>query len=710
MAIVQLKTCVAEGDLANALLNFNQQVGDATRDILNQISSLPVAGIADLMNQGQAILDQEIQPTTSNALMNSVGLPVPHPPNLTQADEERLEPYGIYMIDGVLYFKGSNDNITYFRRLFFAVGSDLNRFFSVINSTQKFSVVQTFLTVNQLPQSQTTWTAAQAQALYSNDAIENVYLAGDGYWYCVVPNFLAINESKQTCANRYKVSINQIATQVFWLNQTYTDNATITQLQALGLDANEINAALTGERLIDTLPSVYQNQAAQVNQDAGQAVSQSELFKSRYAQLSQSSRDSFQSSINQIVLNTQGDLFVQQDNVRFYGTILINPSDIGVFLTKNTQADLVYMFTQRRNILAINFAITNAEIIQIINQVLAVQVGNTSTSAILANNLPPNPVNLDPQINQTNQQLISSFCAGYQFTSPHMSMLKLNTAITCLNSILSPPTTPTETNVIQGYQSFDSPASTMAMRGDILLSLNTDSITNALEALAANYTGIFRVLIELLASLVKQMRAAFTQATAALRAQVSALVTQIQTFISQFMSLHGTASLDSSLLKCSFNYNLSPNLPIFSELGQFLDQMVAKVNNLLAALTKVVYDFVNKLLCLPLNLFNGFMANAQNNLPSFCSLYKVTLPADIQANMILIRDSFQMQSNVFSAFSRDLVRLNLSVQSTPQKLSQFQQNLVCQNPASTQLFGSISTSLGFGSNPLSGIAKAVTGG
>ena len=709
MAIVQLKTCVAEGDLANALLNFNQQVGDATRDILNQISALPVAGISDLMDQGQALLDQEIQPTTSNALMYSVGLPIPHPQNQRLADEERLEPYGIYLIDGVLYLKGSDNNIEYFRRLFFAVGSDLTRFFSVINSTQKFSVVQTNLTVNQLPLGQS-WTVTGAQALYQNNAIENVYLAGDGYYYCVAPNFLAINESKQTCAQRFQIPPNQIITQVFWLNQTYTDNATISALQALGLDANEINAALSGQRLIDTLPSVYSYQAAQVQQDTGQALSQSRLFESRYAKLSQASRDSFQSSISDIVKNTQKDLFIQQDNVRFYGTVLVNPQDIATFLARNSQADLTYLFTQRRNIQSINFAATNAQIMQVINQVLAVQAGNTSTSSINANSLPSNQQNVDPTINQTNQQLISSYCAGYQYTTPHMKLTNLMTAISCLQSILGQPTSQTSTNTVQGYQSFDSPATTLAMGSNILLSLNTDAITNALEALAKGYTGIFKVLIELLANLVRTMKTAFTQTVNAMRSQVSALVTKIQSFISQFMSLHGTASIDSSLLKCSFNFNLSPDFPIFSELEKFLEQMVAKVNNLIAGLVKVVYDFVNKLLCLPLNLFNGMVSNIQNNLPSFCSLYKVTLPADIEAEMLQIRDAFQLQGNVFSAFSRDLVRLNVSVQATPQKLKQFKQNLVCQNPASTQLFGSISTAIGFGSNPLSGIAKAVVGG
>jgi hypothetical protein len=709
MAIVQLKTCVAEGDLANALLNFNQQVGDVTRDILNQITALPTDGLSDLMDQGQAILDKEIQPTTSNALMGAVGLPLPHPTNQIQANEERLEPYGIYMIDGVLYLKGGDNNIENFRRLYFAVGSNLSKFLQVINSTDKFALIQTYLVVQQLPLGQQ-WTVVEAQALYKNNAIENVYLAGDGYYYCVVPNFLGINISKQTAANQHNLPVEQISTQIFWLSQISTDNATINQLQALGLNADEINAALSGTRLIDTLPSVYADQAALVNQDAGQALSQSRLFESRYAKINQSARDSFQQSIAQSISKTQTDLFILQDNIRFYGTLLTTPADIATFLTRNSQADLVYLFTQRRNIIAIDFTATNAQIIKIINQVLGVQAGNTSTSSIIANNQPNNPQNLDPTINQTNQQLVSSYCASNEFSAPQIKLTKLLTSISCLQSILtqtSTTSTVTTPPVVQGYQSFDSPATTLALGSDILLSLNTDAITNALEALAAGYTGIFKVLIELLASLVRSMKAAMNQVVSSMRAQIESIMNKVNAFVSQFMSLHGTASLDSSLLKCSFNFNISPNLTIFTELEKFLDQMIAKVNNLIAGLVKVVYDFVNKLLCLPLNLFNGFMANVQNNLPSFCSLYKVTLPADIEKEMIQIRDTFQLQGNVYSAFSRDLVRVNVTVQATPQKLKQFKQNLVCQNPASTGLFGSISTAIGLGSNPLNGIAKAV---
>jgi hypothetical protein len=439
---------------------------------------------------------------------------------------------------------------------------------------------------------------------------------------------------------------------------------------------------------------VYSTQYAQTTLDAGKALSQANLFSSRYALIDQKSRDSFQVSIAQTVLFVKKDVFSLQEIVRFYGTVLVDPTQIATFLTKNSKNDLVYLFTKRRTITSIDFSVSNDTIISLVNQVLAVQNGNTSTSAILANSQPLNSANIDSTIDITNKQLVASYCAGYQLNIPHMSFLNLSTAISCLQTVLSNQIPVASSSVVQGYQSFDSPAAVLVMHGDLIATLNTTAITNALESLVKKYTGNFKVVIEILANLITQIQNAFFQATQTLRATVSSLISKIQSFISQFMAMHGTPGIDSSLLKCSANFSLSATLPVFGDLGTYLDSMVNQVSTFLASLFKIVSDFVEMLLCLPLNFFNGFMSGVQNSLPSVCSTYKLNLPSDITSLLIQIKNGFQLQSNAFSAFGRDLVRLTASVQSTPQKLTQFQQNLACQNTASAALFNGISKAVG----------------
>ena len=718
MATVQLQTCVAEGDLAAALLAFEEQLGDAAQNILNQISQFDdIAGNTALILQGQNLLNQEILPMTSDDLTNQSGLPLPAPVDPILADEARLAAFGLYLIHGIIWLKGGNGNIEDFRRLFFAVGSDLNMFLSIVNSGKPFVVVQTHLQVKQLPQTGQ-WTVDQARALFQNDAIESVYLAGDGIYYVVIPTFLAVDTAKDVLVQRYQIPAEEISSQVFWFTSIPVTNQTITQLKNNGLDDNQRLAALSAQRLIDARPSAYQTLSTTITLQTSNTIQQCQLFQSRYNQLDQAARNAFTQDISKSVTQLQLLNFQLEDQVRFYGTLIPNPGDIGTFLTKNSQADLTYLFTKRREIQSIDFTATSTDVANRISQAFGTQAGNTSTSSILANSLPANPSDIDPTINTVNTQLVSTFCAESLLGLKQFTLDSLNTTITCLQvgyvaaaAVANPvtPQTGSAATPVQGYQSFDSPAQIINRSTDLFATLNTNAITDAINALAAAYTGIFKVLLELLARLIKAAKAAADQVIAALRQQINDLTRKLQAFLSQYLGMHGTATLDSSLLKCAVGFQLSPELPILTDLSNLVSVLNSKIQNLMAQIEKVISDLVNTLLCLPINLLNGFISSSTSGLPSFCQVYKVQLPQNIQDLLSQIQNTFQLQSEGYAAYNRDLFRLNATISSLPAKMDSFKESLACQSSPVNNLFGSITSSLSIGSNPLAGLANTISG-
>lgn len=717
MAIVQLKTCIAEGELAQAVLDFEQQIGDSSRDLFTQIDAIQdIASNLALIVQGQNILDKQIQPITSNELTKQAGLPEPEPEDPILADEERLEAFGIYLIKGVVWLAGTNQNIENFRKLFFALGGDIELFLTTINSKDSYIVVQSYLKTQKLPL-RSRWTLSLAREYLNTETIESVYLAGDGYYYAIIPTFLEKNVSKESLLKKYNLKKEQISTQVFWLKEVKVDNHTVTTLKKLGLDDNQRLAALSEQRLIESRPSVYENLSTLVSIKLGETIKQCNLFSSRYTKLDASAKEIFRKEILKSVKEVQSLIFQLEDLVRFYGTLLENPNEITIFLEKNTKADLVYLFTKRRKIKGINFSATGKEIRAKISQIYGTQSGNTSTSSLLANNLPSNKADLDPFIDSTNIKLVATYCAEYLLTKlKTFTFEDLNTATGCLTRALLEDTSGlTTATPIIGYPSYDSPAQVINRSVDLFLTLDTSKVTDGIESLISKYTDIFKPVLEAIAKLMREVQRASYLIIDRLRQECDELTRKLQAFMSEYMGMYGTVTLESSLLKCSVGYSLGANIGVeqavdasLNELFSVVSSMSTQIQKVLDQIQKVTADFADKFLCLPINFLNGLISSSTSELPGLCQVYKVKLPTEVENLLIDIRDTYLLQAEGYQAVSRDTIRLGVTAAIMPIRLTSFKENLVCQNQVSSNLFGAISSNLNTELNPIKATTNTIT--
>lgn len=143
MPIVQLQNCQVEGDLAQSINDMQQQVGEAAQALLQQIAAIDTdtTGIQGI----NAFLDNLVQ----NSPPGNTGLPPEIPTALD--NEQRLEALGLILIDGIIYEADGSGNIEVLRQLFFACGSNVTTFLSLLGQTDPMIVTQTRLLIQQLP-------------------------------------------------------------------------------------------------------------------------------------------------------------------------------------------------------------------------------------------------------------------------------------------------------------------------------------------------------------------------------------------------------------------------------------------------------------------------------------------------------------------------------------------------------------------------------
>jgi hypothetical protein len=706
MPLIQYQNCSIDGDLAQAVLDMEQQVGDITSELLTSIAAIPID--LTLIPQGNALLDLEVvnAPNANDAATIATEIGIPQAEPTQQDDEERLELLGLIMIKGILYLADNSGNINAYRRLFFALGANIHQFISIVSSGAPYVVTQTYLNVQQLP-TKPSWTLSEVQALYSNPAIEAVYTGGDGASYVVIPTFLGINQGADQVSASSGVPQNQILTQVFWFNQVTQTQQILTELARLGFTGDNLSAALFGERLLTLNPNEAEDSATNAALAVAQAQSQLGLLVSRFATTDAGSIESLRQEAYSSVQTALSNWYLNQLAVREWSTLLIRPQDISDFLSKNTQSDLVYLLTKRLGVSGINFQATQVQIISKMTQTLSINAGSSTVSSLVVNSVDPK---VDPQIDQSNKNLINSYSASLQLQNSPIKIAQVTQAQNCLGQPFVTEPDSTASNIpLVGYASFDSPSSILTRNLDFDATFNTDAILAAVSAAATPFPGAITFVVAALTSLLTTIRNAANAVFAALEKQVTTLVAQIEGFLSKFSSFHATPSLNSSVLKCALNLNLAASFPILDELAPFLDLLRRQLQNVLAQINKAIFNLINKLLCMPLNLINSFLGGVQNALPSFCQVNKLTLPPAVEAALLNFNNVCQIQSTTVQAFAKNAIRLSGSIQATPLKLSQFRNSVLCENNSSDNFFKASASQItaGIGTNPLAGAASVL---
>ena len=706
MPIVQLKTCTIEGNIAQAYLDMQQHVSEVTQNILSQITSVSPPSLTQINNTLQQVLVASPTPLTPDEMSAQLGIPKLSPSDTD--NEKRLTPLGMILVKTILYLADQSGNISAYRRLYFAVGGDMTTFLAIVNGSAPFALIQTYLNVQKLPVTQQ-WVLADVQKLYNNQAIEAVYTAADGGQYVVIPTYLGYNISAQQAATKAGVSVNQVVSQMFWLQSVTQNPATLSDLQDLGITNDFLAASLFGANLTTFKPSLLTDNQATVSIQTGQAVSQLQLLLTRFNQTSPQDRFTYRSEGSKSATVAQQTIYQQQQIVRFNATVLVRPQDIADFLKRNTTSDLAYLFSERLDVTGINFQATTQDVMGAITKALAIPAGSTTIASLSVNTPAPTIPNT---IDTSNGCLIRNYCGILNSTLPGaVKYGDIEKAVSCLQQSLQPVPVATPSTVpIVGYSSWDSPSSTIAQQVNFEQTLNQDGLIAAIEADFTGLSIILTAIISVIVAMIKFVQTAINQIFTQFKQTIGGFVGQLQGTNSLFSSMFATQTLDLSILKCMAALGpLGPNLDaLLADLTSLIESIQSKILALLGQVAKAIGDLIAELLCFIPNLLNQFITGIPNPIPSICQVNKVTLPANITDALNQLRAGFVLQSSTATAFSRDILKLSSFNVSLVGKLDRFQATLACESPASDAFTAASKQLLGILTipNPLSGLGGA----
>jgi len=694
MATVKLKSCEIEGDLAAAVLDIQQDIGDSVRSTINDLDQISLQ--APETDQINTLLDQLAMgapiPQSPQTIAFEIG--IPNIDASTAEEEERIEQLGLILLNGIGRVADGSGNIEDYRRLYFAVGADRTKFLQYVQGTDTLLIVQTHLTVKKLPFSPVAWTPALARTALQNPAIEQIYSAADEQQYCVVPSFLAVNKSRDQVALEFSVPKREILTQVFWLREILQDAATVSRLEGFGLTGQEISVALSGQRFIEVRPAATQQIRGLAGEKTSRAIAQLRLLQSRFALLDTPSKIALKFEALQSSDQARDHWWELQRAVRFYSTLLERPEDISDFLAKNPPADLDYLFGTRRTVTGINFQADIAILLRTIQQVLNVQSGSTTVPTLLVNR---DALLVDHEIDNANASICRNECALVVLSDPNVQYGRIVLALACLQSSLDTAPLPTPRTVPQiGYVSFDSPASILMHSMDWVLTLGIDESIKKLEdAILSNplLKGLTSA-VQAIAQVLRDAQNGIDQIFNHYRDVVEADLSKLHETLSKYTAFVGTVAIDSSILKCSLGYGIKASIPSLDELQGLIETLRRKLKNILAKLVQAISKFLETVLCAPLNIINGLLNKVESFLPEFCQVARVPLPPDIEAVMAELRQKFQMQNSTVQAFSRDLIRISAVLQGAPAKLEQFKKGLACESPAKDRFFKALNVNVG----------------
>lgn len=708
MVMELAKDCSIDGDLEQAVLQIQQTVSDQTQALILQIQALPV-DLTDINNLNAAltVLAQTAPtPVDPSTLAAQTGLLPPVPTQ--QDDEQRLELLGLVLIDGILYLADASGNIDALRRLYFALGSDVTKLQSVLLSQAPFVVIQTLLRVQALPLGPV-WTLAAARTTLLNPAIEKIYTAADGVTYCVVPEYLDMNVSTDKVIRENGITDPEtVQTQLFWFTAIKQDSGTVQSLKRLGIVGDYLTSALLGQRLSDLKASVVSTDQTAANIQIGVATQQLQTLLGRFFQVGTDGQMAYLAESIQTTQNAFDAWLQMEQDVRFWPTLIQDPTVVQKFLVNNTTDDLVEILTNRPNVTGMTIPSDPAAIQAKLQQVLSINSSSSTVSTLVLNQSQPT---IDSLVDAANQSLTSTQCGLNQMSQVPVLFNSLQTAMTCLQSSTqgTQPAVAVQTTPTQGYACYDSPATVVFRQVNFDASFNTDGILAEISTLAQPLTFALKAVVLAIVTVLNTLKGLINSVLGAFQATVTAFTQQLEALLSRYMSFFGTASLNSSILKCSLGYNLNASLPILDEISGLVDLLRRNLQNLLSAFAKTINTLITQIICAPINLLNGLVSQATSALPSFCQVAKVQLPQDIEALLQQLRNGFLMQSTSVTAFARDAIKIRGTVTALPLKLNTFQDALSCQSTAYQNFFQSATSSLnlGIGSNPVAGVAAAL---
>ena len=716
-AIQQLDT-----DLGNRLLANQQLMQDAVSSI---------SGMDTLIDEGNVILDSLLlnngagtstasSLTSSAAVATEYGL-LPDNPT-TKQQEQFLFNANIILFDGVCYMPGTTsssitnagkvadvENIEALRRLYFALGNDLDKTQTIIKTSTKTILVNNKMDIRILPSKGSTNGIAQTYTL--TDVIsmlqlnqltdQDIAYTADGRTLVLTKSFLAIDQPSLIVMANSKVPSYQFLTNVFHLNGVDNSNAAISRYTDFGYTGSELNSILSGDDYVQDNGTSIDSTIATLKANASNIIS---ILKFVQQRLSVSAWRTKLASSDLTEFYTQIDLALQkliQDHQSLLTEILFLVSDyiesdiIDNLRAVHTDAKIKYLLEQRQEIKGLAFNPSDDDFLKYVDSALnATSPNSTAISNQYINNQQAGIYSqqtllnmyaklIDAQTSNTGTQTLASIATTIQALTDYIGLNPVNSATITLSIFQGQPSTATTSTIliseldVAKTMNFNQRINNVSKAYPDLYDIYPRSIAEPLIEVINAVTQLFEKVCAGIDTIIKQANNTLLR-----------LKKRMDSWLSKHTSLTGGGSFNSSLLKCAVNWDIGISTDILDQLFSFLMKFVAQA---LAIITKIhswVSHMLTNLVCMPANILNSFLGKLQVSLPSACRLPKFDLGPKLNTALKNLGNVCQLKTSILASFGTDLAKVKMIVTAAPDRLSQLKNSSVCDSPATSNFMNS----------------------
>lgn len=708
MAIQFARECQFANNLESSTLNLLQEIGDRMAENINLLKEVENT-ITDELNNTLSQADQALEELftfgdrqgelkSGEDLERIFGLPKAEG---TQTDDESfLLSLGIIMFDGVIYLPGSAsptgtdvNNVEMLRRLYFALGRDLNKVNQYINDkAETFVQNRINLTVVNPKDSisQTMFTLSEIKQAYNASylTVDDVVTLENSRQLVLLPyNLLDVNKSITVVKNAFSLTQNTKLS-FFHKNAVNTDASAYNRYTAYGLAGEYLNAVYSGADYKLLTGNNIQSNITNNQNLATQVFNSNLSLINRFEVLTAQSIASYQARLTDELDALLNNHYTVINDYLFDVNVINKVNILDLLRSKHNDSKIVELLEIRTDIQGLYFEATREEILTYIKRNMGTQPGSTKASNKVVNATSTDPfqkkvllsmygslidaknVLVNRGITKNSLQVINSYLNSYIISNAAGSTTSNNIPLK------GQPIMTTPSSVMATYYN---PATTLNMPGAITdVSAASSSLINIYPpAVAAALSRVLNIVTDVFSNAMNASNIILGFA----RNAILPFKKKLDAFFSKYLSMTGSGVFETSLLKCAINFDIGLTTDILDQLLSLLDNLGVLVSRFLSTMANWLSNLVEKILCYPIQLIDSLLGQVTANLPSICQTPGLSLGVDVETALRGLRSIADSQYSTFKQLSGDIIKYRAFVSTAPEKISQFKAGASCKSPS-----------------------------
>jgi hypothetical protein len=731
MAIPKANACIYPQDLEAASLALDQELGDRFAEnlaLLEQVDS-DFDAISSGLDQGQQILNELLingdgtsNLKTTDDVSDQFFLQKDEQPSIE--DERFLYWYDVILADGILYGPGSVNNVEALRRLYIACGRNLDTTAKYL-AGKKPPVFHNNLQIIKVPpkNENQAYSLAEIKTLLGITYIgeKDIAVTVDNSTLVITRDFLSADQSLEKTKTKFSVMYENIITDVFHFLQVDNSIASIERFQVKGYSGDYLTAILSETDYINLATFPIDTSTQNNKKKASKIISKIDFVLNRFEKMTSQTRVSFKNEIvadiSALQLSHTGSI---SDSI-FRVTTILDVDILKSLRDKHSDTAIIDLLEQRQEILSINLEPTDEELQKIISRAVNSASPGSTVGSNKALNSGVSTLSITDSLLVMSSYLENARSYMTRTSVPVIEFFKKTRVelVKYLESDVSAETTTTSQNstvanggVLQGQPSGGSPSSILSEYFDPGRTLQID---NRVEDLNSAYASLYELypeklvkpLIRIIDMITKKFLKSLEMCDLLInlaKNKIMPLKRKLDAFMSHFLSLTGSGSFETSLLKCAINFDIGLSTSLLDDLLALLDNIGAFISGFLGKLAAWISNLLEKLLCIPVNLINAFLGEVEVKLPSACQIPRVSLGAKLSDALRRLRFVGDIKNTALSGFNRDLVKYRLLIDAAPNKLKRFNDGALCNSSTVGSFYNAAMLNLSGSAlpNPLAG--------